>query len=365
MTEIAPLWALSPARFDRPDILKKLAAASRQLGELKGVAASIPNQGILINTLGLQEAKDSSAIENIVTTHDELFRDAAFPEDASSPATKEVAHYSLALRIGFEDVRKSGLLTNKHILKIQSELERNSAGFRKLPGTALKASDGRTVYTPPQDPATIIALMTDLEKFINEDGAFDADPLIKMALIHHQFESIHPFYDGNGRTGRIINVLYLVKKGLLEIPVLYLSRHIVRTKSDYYLLLQEVRERDAWEDWVLYMLEAIEETAAAGIETIQAIKGLFLDYKHRIRAQYRFYSQDLINNLFSHPYTKIEFIQKDLEVSRLTATKYLDQLTQGGFLQKQKIGRSNYYINKPLYAILTGDAMRVGESQRR
>jgi Fic family protein len=360
MTEIAPLWTLSPARFERADILKKLTGASRRLAELKGVVASIPNQGILLNTLGLQEAKDSSAIENIVTTHDELFRDAAFPGNASSPATKEVAHYSQALRVGFENVRESSLLTNKHILKIQSELERSSTGFRKLPGTALKASDGRTVYTPPQHPATIAALMADLEKFINEDGVFDADALIKMALIHHQFESIHPFYDGNGRTGRIINVLYLVKQGLLDVPVLYLSRHIVRTKSDYYRLLQAVRERDAWEEWVLYMLEAVERTAAAGIETIQAIKHVFLDYKHRIRTQFKFYSQDLINNLFSHPYTKIEFIQKDLEVSRLTATKYLDQLAEGGFVRKRKIGRSNYYINEPLYAILTRETMRAG-----
>src|SRR3954468_16202867 len=254
MIEIAPFGALYPARFDRPDILKKLTAASRRLAELKGVAASIPNQGILLNTLGLQEDKDSSDIENIVTTHDELFRDAAFPEAASSPATKEVAHYSLALRIGFEDVRTSGLLTNKHILKIQSELERNSAGFRKLPGTALKASDGRTVYTPPQDPAIVVAHMTDLERFINDESLLDIDPLIKMALVHHQFESIHPFYDGNGRTGRIINVLYLVKQGLLEIPVLYLSRHLVRTKSDYYRLLQSVRTEDAWEEWIISML---------------------------------------------------------------------------------------------------------------
>src|SRR5688572_33202902 len=321
MTEIAPLWAISPARFDRPDILKKLTAASRRLAELKGVAASIPNQGILINTLGLQEAKDSSAIENIVTTHDELFRDAAFPEDASSPATKEVAHYSLALRIGFADVRETGLLTNNHILKIQSELERNSAGFRRLPGTALKASDGRTVYTPPQDPATVVALMTDLEKFINEDDAFDADPLIKMALIHHQFESIHPFYDGNGRTGRIINVLYLVKQGLLEIPVLYLSRHIVRTKSDYYRLLQAVREEDAWEEWVLYMLEAVEGTAREAIITIHEIRVALLDYKHRIRSGFRFYSQDLINSLFTHPYTKIQFLASELGLERKTAAK--------------------------------------------
>jgi Fic family protein len=360
MAEITPLWQLPAARFERPDILKKLTTASRRLAELKGVAASIPNQGILINTLGLQEAKDSSAIENIVTTHDELFREAAFPEAASSAAAKEVANYSQALRVGFTDVTATGLLTNNHILKIQAELERNSAGFRKLPGTALKASEGRTVYTPPQDPAAIVAHMTDLERFINDEALLDVDPLIKMALIHHQFESIHPFYDGNGRTGRIINVLYLVKQGLLEIPVLYMSRHIVRTKADYYRLLQEVREGDTWEEWVLYMLEAIEQTAAAGIETIQAIKGVFLDYKHRIRANFKFYSQDLINNLFSHPYTKIEFIQKDLNVSRLTATRYLDLLADGGFVQKQRIGRSNYYINRPLYGILTGEPMQNG-----
>lgn len=361
MAEITPLWQLPAARFERPDILRKLTTASRRLAELKGVAASIPNQGILINTLGLQEAKDSSAIENIVTTHDELFREAAFPEAASSPAAKEVANYSQALRVGFTEVTGSGLLTNNHILKIQAALEQNNAGFRKLPGTALKASDGRTVYTPPQDPAAIVAHMTDLERFINDETLLDVDPLIKMALIHHQFESIHPFYDGNGRTGRIINVLYLVKQGLLEIPVLYMSRQIVRTKADYYRLLQAVRDRDAWEEWVIYMLEAIEMTAAAGIETIQAIKGVFLDYKHRIRAKYKFYSQDLINNLFSHPYTKIEFIQQDLKVSRLTATRYLDLLADGGFVQKQKIGRSNYYINRPLYGILTGESMQDGE----
>jgi Fic family protein len=361
MTTISPLTSLNPARFDRPDILKKLTTASRWLAELKGVAASMPNQSILISTLGLQEAKDSSAIENIVTTHDELFREAAFPEEATNAATKEVARYRQALRVGFEAVRDSGLLTNNHILQLQSELEQNNAGFRKLPGTALKAGDGRIVYTPPQDPETIVGLMTDLERFINEDERLDIDPLIKMALIHHQFESIHPFYDGNGRTGRIINVLYLVKQGLLDIPVLYLSRHIVRTKSDYYRLLQAVRERDAWEEWVLYMLNAVEQTATAGIGTIQAIKALLLDYKHRIRAQHRFYSQDLINNLFSHPYTKIEFVQHDLKVSRITATKYLETLTASGFLHKRKIGRSNYYINLPLYDVLTGEAMEAGE----
>jgi Fic family protein len=352
MPTLTPLDRLDPARFEAPAILKKLASSSRQLAELKGMAASIPNQAILINTLGLQEAKDSSEIENIVTTHDELFRDDVLPDGMGSAAAKEVLRYRQALRVGYDRVGRSGLLTANDIIEIQAELERNNAGFRKLPGTALKDGGGRTVYTPPQDPAEIVALMGDLERFINDGDLFAADPLIKMALIHHQFESIHPFYDGNGRTGRILNVLYLVKEGLLDIPVLYLSSHIVRTKADYYRLLQTVRDADTWEAWVHYLLDAVEQTAAQAITTIRAIKAALFDYKHRIRADYRFYSQDLINNLFTHPYTKIEFVQRDLQVSRLTAAKYLDELTQGGFLHKQKLGRGNYYINLALRDVL-------------
>lgn len=355
MPTINPLEQLEAARFDTPAILKKLAISSRRLAELKGIAGSIPNQGILINTLGLQEAKDSSEIENIVTTHDELFKDDVLPEAFANPAAKEVLRYRQALRVGYEQVKRSELLTANHIIEIQAELERNNAGFRKLPGTALKNSDGQTVYTPPQDPAEIVALMRDLERFINDAGLLDVDPLIKMALIHHQFESIHPFYDGNGRTGRILNVLYLVKEGLLDIPVLYLSSHIVRTKADYYRLLQTVRVEDRWEEWVLYMLEAVELTAVQTIATIEAIKLALQDYKHRIRAGYKFYSQDLINNLFMHPYTKIEFVQRDLQVSRITATKYLDALAEGGFVQKQKLGRGNYYVNVALSSILMGN----------
>lgn len=358
MSTILALHTLQPQRFETPAILKKLAAASRHLAELKGVAGTIPHQGILINTLGMQEAKDSSAIENIVTTHDELFKDDAFPEVNTNPAAKEVLRYRQALRIGFDAVRTTGLITLNHILAIQSELERNNAGFRKLPGTALKDGAGQTVYTPPQDPAEILALMRDLERFINDAALFDADPLIKMALLHHQFESIHPFYDGNGRTGRILNVLYLVQQGLLDIPVLYLSRHIVRTKADYYHLLQSVREANAWEDWVLYMLNAVEQCAREGVATVAAIRHAFLDVKHRIRSAHPFYSQDLINNLFTHPYTKIEYLERDLKVSRLTASKYLETLTSSGFLHKQKIGRSNYYINIALNTILTGEAMQ-------
>lgn len=354
MSLLHPLDQLSASRFDTPAILKRLASSSRKLAELKGVAASIPNQGILINTLGLQEAKDSSEIENIVTTHDELFRDEVLPDASLNPATKEVQRYRQALSCGYRRVMATGLLTANHLIEIQAELEQNNAGFRKLPGTALRSSRGETVYTPPQDPAEIVALMRDLERFINDGDVFDADPLIKMALIHHQFESIHPFYDGNGRTGRILNVLYLVKEGLLDVPVLYLSSHIVRTKADYYRLLQTVRDEDAWEEWVSYMLEAVEQTAGQAITTIHAIKDALFDYKHRIRAEFRFYSQDLINNLFTHPYTKIEFVQRDLKVSRLTATKYMDELDAAGFVKKHKVGRSNYYVNLALNRILSG-----------
>lgn len=350
------LFSLNPERFDTAAILKRLASASRQLAELKGIAAAIPNQAILINTLGLQEAKDSSEIENIVTTHDELFKGEVSHSALSNPAIKEVLHYREALYMGYQQVRATGLITCNHLIEIQTTLERNHAGFRKLPGTALKSHLGETVYTPPQDPGEIVTLMGDLERFINDGARFAVDPLIRMALIHHQFESIHPFYDGNGRTGRILNVLYLVQEGLLDVPVLYLSRHIVRTKSEYYRLLQAVRDADAWEEWVLYMLEAVESTARQTIHTVRAIKDAFFDYKHRIRESCKFYSQDLINNLFMHPYTKIEFITQELGVSRQTATSYLDTLVDGGFLRKHKVGRSNYYINLALDQILLESA---------
>jgi Fic family protein len=355
MAGIPPLTNLDPARFEIPSILKGLAAASRQLAELKGVSASIPHAGILINALGLQEAKDSSAIENIVTTHDELFRDAAFPEESGNASAKEVLRYRQALKVGFDAVSEMGLLTMNHILQIQRELERNDAGFRKVPGTVLKDNAGRTVYAPP-DPEVVPRLMSDLEHFINAPAAPELDPLIRMALIHHQFESIHPFYDGNGRTGRIINVLYLLTQGLLDIPILYMSRHIVRTKSDYYRLLQAVRERDAWEEWAAYMLTAVEASARDGIAMVTGIKRVLLTTKHRIRSEHRrIYSQDLINSLFTHPYTKIQFIERELDVSRITATKYLNALAASGILDKHRVGRGYYYINQPLIAILTAD----------
>ncbi len=345
------LHELAPGRFETAPILKALNQASRSLAELKGVAASIPNQSILINTLTLQEARDSSAIENIVTTQDDLYREEE-PADTTGTAIKEVLRYRQALRAGHERVRDTGLLTLNTILEIQECLDSNRAGMRKLPGTALRDGAGRVVYEPPQDANEVKRLMGDLEKFIHDQPPFEADPLVRMALIHHQFESIHPFYDGNGRTGRIINVLYLVKEGLLDIPVLYLSRHIVQTKPDYYRLLQAVRDHDDWEGWVLYMLQAVAATAAQTVVTIQAIKTLLQQTKLRIRDHYRFYSQDLINNLFNHPYTRVEFLQREIGVSRLTATRYLDKLAADGVLRKMRVGRNNYYVNQPLFDLL-------------
>jgi Fic family protein len=338
-------------------VLKKLAAAHRYLAELKGVATTIPNQEILINTLALQEAKDSSAVENIITTHDELYKAQLFAEAFPSAAAKEVESYVEALKHGFALVKKNHILTVNHILAIQKRLEKNDAGFRKLSGTALVNDlTGKTVYTPPQDHATIVRLMDNLVEYINRREFHDADPLVKMAVIHYQFESIHPFYDGNGRTGRIINLLYLVLEGLLSTPILYLSRYIIANKGEYYRLLQNVRDTGEWEPWIMYMLDAVEQTSQETIAPVEGIKSLMMDYKHRIRSGHpKLYSQDLINNLFRHPYTKIEFVMADLNVSRLTASKYLETLADGGFLVKEKIWRSNYYVNQPLFDLLKGE----------
>jgi len=349
-----------PNVIETISILKALARAHRYLAELKGSASAIPNQGILIDTLSLQEAKASSEIENIVTTQDELFQLNAFPENPSSPAAKEVARYRDALRHGFTEQRRlDGLLTNNMLIAMFQILKRTEGGFRETPGTALKhESTGELVYIPPQDANAIRAHMSTLERFINtDDSESDLDPLIRMAIIHHQFESIHPFPDGNGRIGRIINVLYLTRCRLLDIPILYLSRYITQNKAEYYRLLQEVRETGEWEAWVLYILRGVEETAIETLRLVEGIRKLMADTKHRMRDTHaKIYSQDLLNNLFRHPYTRIEFVQNELGVSRPTATKYLDDLADGGLLFKHRSGRNNYYINKPLVELFIEDA---------
>jgi Fic family protein len=335
-------------------VLKSLPSAHAALAELKGIATTIPNQNILINTLGLQEAKDSSAIENIITTHDDLFKSEINIDYAKSAGAKEVQNYISALKKGFELVKQNGLITNRIILEIQKELEGNNAGFRRLPGTALKnSSTGETIYTPPQDFEEINRLMTNLEKFINDPSICDLDPLVKMAVIHYQFESIHPFYDGNGRTGRIINILYLITQNLQNLPVLYLSRYIIQNKSDYYRLLQEIRMKENWEEWLIFIIRGIEITSKETISLIIKIRELMLEYKNLLRNNYKFYSQELLNNLFKHPYTKIEFMVNDLGVSRITAAIYLNKLAEDGLLRKEKIGTGNYYVNERLFKLLS------------
>jgi Fic family protein len=235
-------------------------------------------------------------------------------------------------------------------------LKRTDGGFRDTPGTALKNDQtGEIVYVPPQNGVEIVTHMTALEKFINDDAYNDIDPLVRMAIIHHQFESIHPFPDGNGRLGRIINVLYLTQERLLDIPVLYLSRYITRNKADYYRLLQSVRETGDWEPWIIYMLTAVAETSAETIGLITGIRNLMAEYKQKIRSEHsKIYSQDLLNNLFRHPYTRIDFIVEEIGVSRQTAAKYLDQLADAGLLVKHQSGRNVYFVNQPLVALFTG-----------
>ena len=335
-------------------VLKQAAKAHRRLAELKGAVLSIPNTTILINTLYLQEAKDSSAVESIITKHDELYKAELSFHTATSPATKEVQSYSEALIHGFELVKNHGLLTSNDIIEIYQKIKHNLAGYRVTPGTTLvNDQTGEIVYQPPQSYDEIVTFMSNLEKFINDDELSDLDPLIKMCIIHHQFESIHPFSDGNGRTGRIINILYLVIQKLLDLQVLYLSRYIIRNKNEYYRLLQSVRDNQEWENWILFLLKGLEETSQETVALILNMKTLMMEYKNGIRTQLpKIYSQDLLNNLFKHPYTKIDFICSELNVTRPTATSYLNQLVDAGFLNKMKLGRDMFYLNMKLFDLL-------------
>lgn len=350
-----PLLPL-PYDLETKAVLRQANKANRKLAELKGVAQTIPNERILISSLTLQEAKDSSAVENILTTQDDLYRaglDAGFT--LIGAATKEVLFYREAINEGFKLVRNKNILTLNDIKRIQEVLEQNSAGFRTTPGTQLKrSSDGAVIYTPPQDGQRIVELMSNLEQFINDDELCSIDPLVKMAIIHHQFESIHPFYDGNGRTGRIVNILYLVTSGLLDLPILYLSRYITHNKAEYYERIQAIRNATGdnsaqWEAWILYMLRGVEQTAEETIALVKNIGKLMTEYKNIIRPAFGGkYSHELLNGLFYHPYTKIGHLESNMLVSRQTAAKYLDRLASLGLLQKERMGKENYYINTRL-----------------
>ena len=309
-------------------VLKQLARANRALAELKGYADTIPNKNILINAVMINESKDSSEIENIITTHDDLYK-AISAASGASPEAKEVVNYRAAMWQGYSLVKQSKLLTTNTIIEIQGMIE-------------------NSLYTPPEGGDEIKRLLNNLEKYINKDND-DIDPLIKLAVIHYQFESIHPFYDGNGRTGRIINILYLVLKELLDSPILYLSGYIIRNKADYYKLLQEVRIEDSWEEWIVYILTGVEAMSEETLKLVKEINGevkkMSLEIKEKLP---KIYSKELISLLFFEFYTKIVYIEGGLGVTRKTAASYLAALEKEGFLVSEKIGKERIYKNKRL-----------------
>ena len=333
-------------------VLKQLARSNRSLAELKGYASTIPNKHILLNAITINEAKDSAAIENIITTHDELYQAMSLARH-KNPATKEVANYRNALWYGYEQVRQHEMLTTNMIIDIHSRVENNHSGIRKLPGTVLRnETTGETIYTPPSGEREILTLMANLEKYINED--YDSiDPLIKLAVIHYQFESIHPFYDGNGRTGRIVNVLYLILKDLIDSPILYLSRYIIRNRIAFYQLLQEVRTKNNWEDWIVYILTGIEETADNTMALVKRINtevdAMTAEIKEKLP---KIYSKELIDLLFYEFYTKTQYIADGLHVSRRTAVNYLSTLEAEGFLVSVKLGKERIYQNKRIFDLV-------------
>ena len=342
---------LPPAmELETKAVLKQAIAANRVLANLRGLAAQIPNQGVLINSIVLQEARLSSEIENIVTTNDELYRADADADGKTDPHTKEVLRYRQALNFGFRQLKERPLSTNLFI-DIVRTIKQVDLGVRRVPNTALKNALNEVVYTPPVGEAVIREKLANLEQFIHaQDGL---DPLVKMAVMHYQFEAIHPFEDGNGRTGRIVNLLYLVEQGLLDIPVLFLSRYIIANKPGYYEGLRGVTERQDWESWILYMLRAVESTAQQTFDQVTRIRLLMEQVREQVQQQAPgIYSKDLIEAIFQHPYTKIQFLVDANIAKRQTASSYLQTLAGLGVLRSIKQGREMYYINDALFSEL-------------
>lgn len=335
-------------------ILKKAIAASRALAELKGMAERMPNQAMLIDNLVLQEARASSEIENILTTNDELFKAASDEALPASAEAKEVLRYRQALNHGFRQIKERPLATGLFI-EVAQLIKQTDFNVRRVPGTRIANSRGETIYTPPEGEAIIRDKLRDLENFMHtEDGLGGLDVLVKLALVHYQFEAIHPFPDGNGRTGRILNILYLVDRGLLNLPVLYLSRYIIDHKAAYYEGLRRVTEDGAWTDWVLYMLDAVEQTSLRTHQQITDILALMETVRERVQREApAVYSKDLIEQIFRQPYCKIAFLERAGMGTRQTCSKYLRELERLGVLSGQKIGREVYFINQALFELLT------------
>ena len=333
-------------------VLKKTISASRALSELKGAITNLPNPNLFIDTIQLQEAQASSAIENIITTQDELFKFSIAEKKIVSPTLKEVLHYKDALWYGFNTLEKRPLLTTNLFIQLVQIIKKNSAGIRNTPGTHLKnPATGKVVYTPPEGEMVIREKLKNLEQFIHAKDRID--PLVKMALIHYQFEAIHPFFDGNGRTGRIILLLYLKLRGLLEIPALYLSGYIMATKTSYYKNLRSVTETDDWQSWILYMLDMIEQTANKDRSRISRIVNMMDTMGSNIQQQLpRVYSKDLVEILFRLPYTKRQFLESAGLGNLKTVGNYLKELEEAGFLKSEKVGKEKLYLNYQLLEIL-------------
>lgn len=346
------LPALPPAtEIETAVVLKKAISASRAMAELKGMAERMPNQAMLIDSLVLQEARASSEIENILTTNDEIFKAASDDHLPTSPEVKEVLRYRQALNHGFREIKTRPLATGLFV-EVAQLIKETQFDIRRTTGTRIANGKGETVYTPPEGESVIRDKLRDLENFMHADDGLDA--LVKMALMHYQFEAIHPFPDGNGRTGRILNILYLVDKGLLNLPVLYLSRYIIDHKAAYYEGLRRVTEEGAWQDWVLYMLDAIEQTSVSTQQQITDILALMETVRQQVQGEAPgIYSMDLIEQIFRQPYCKIQFLERAGLGTRQTCAKYLRELEKLGVLTGQKIGREVYFINSSLFALLT------------
>jgi Fic family protein len=341
------------AEIETTAVLKKSITANKFLAELKGSCLRLPNPGLLLNTVVLQESKDSSAIENIVTTQDALYQAILNPYEGIPSEVKEVLRYREAMYAGIEEMKKTGLIRSGLATNIMCKLRGiTDQGFRNIPGTKLSnPQTNKVIYTPPE-PGFIADKMADWERFVNEDETFD--PLVKMALIHYQLEAIHPFSDGNGRTGRIVNVLYLLQQQLLTEPVLYHSSYIIQHKSDYYRCLREVTESDAWEQWVLFMLNAVIETSQRTLKFIEKMLALKDDTLKTIKTlSQKLPAYELNELLFSFPYIKVKTLLDKGMGTRPTVTGYLETLVAKGMLRPIKVGRENYYINHQLMDLLT------------
>lgn len=339
------------AEVETAAVLKKAISASRAMAELKGMAERMPNQAMLIDSLVLQEARASSEIENILTTNDEVYKAASDEALPASAEAKEVLRYRQALNHGFRQIKTRPLATGMFV-EIAQLIKEAQFDIRNTPGTRIANGKGETIYTPPEGEAVIRDKLRELENFMHADD--DLDVLVKMSLMHYQFEAIHPFPDGNGRTGRILNILYLVDKELLNLPVLYLSRYIIDHKAAYYEGLRRVTEEGAWQDWVLYMLDAIEQTSMRTHRQITDILALMESVRERVQREAPgIYSKDLIEQIFKQPYCKIQFLEYAGMGTRQTCAKYLRELEKLGILTGQKIGREVYFINSSLFTLLT------------